>query len=134
MSEDRFQCKKLKKYSDERGDLFEMIRFIDDKIPYGGQIYCYTVNQGFRRGDHYHKLKQEWVTCVSGEVEILLENADGNTKKIKLSSEDPAIVYFEPMTSHAVFNPNTIPAVIVSYSSTQHNEEDEDTFLKTVSL
>ena len=58
--------------------MFEALRFKTENIPGNGQIYVYTVEPGARRGDHYHKNKEEWFFCVSGKLELLIK-----TKKKK---------------------------------------------------
>ena len=59
-------------HKDQRGSLFEVIRFQDFNIPVGGQIYTFSINPHYRRGDHYHHKKVEWFTCVHGRAKVLL--------------------------------------------------------------
>ena len=63
-------------HTDPRGTLFEIIRFQDFNIPSGGQIYTFSINPHYRRGDHYHHKKVEWFTCVSGKAKVLLSTVD----------------------------------------------------------
>lgn len=125
-----FDVKDLKIHSDERGYLFEILRFIDNKIPGKGQLYTFSINPGKRRGDHYHLKKEEWFTCVYGKAIILLKSQDGKMLKEELSSENPKIFYAGNGTSHALINNENTPAVIVSYGSIQHDPLDEDTYHK----
>src|SRR3989344_6899889 len=94
----------LERHSDPRGNLFEILRFKDHKIPGEGYVYCFTINPGQRRGDHYHTKKQEWFSCVSGKATVLVEDKEGNKKKIILDADKPAVVYCGPYTSHALYN------------------------------
>ena len=55
-----YSIKKVKTFDDKRGTLFEALRFKTENIPGKGQVYVYTVKPGARRGDHYHKKKEEW--------------------------------------------------------------------------
>ncbi|MDP6659888.1 MAG: WxcM-like domain-containing protein [Candidatus Pacebacteria bacterium] len=119
-------------HSDERGRLNEVLRHIDHGIPSGGQLYVFTINPGFRRGDHYHTYKREWFTCVSGEAIVLVEDKEGNKKKILLSSEKPAVFYCGPYTSHALINKGDVEAVVVSYGSHQHDPDEPDTYAKFI--
>jgi UDP-2-acetamido-2,6-beta-L-arabino-hexul-4-ose reductase len=123
-----FEVIKLTPHSDERGTLFEIIRFKDFDIPCGGQIYTFSIMPGKRRGDHYHLHKMEWFTCAFGEAIILLTTMDGINTAYKISDKDPKLIFAGPGTSHALINTGPIPAIIVSYGSTQHSEEDPDTF------
>lgn len=127
-----FEIVKLENHIDPRGGLFEVLRFKDQSVPGEGQLYCYTVNPHFRRGDHFHEKKHEWTTCVSGEVTMLVEDAEGNQEKITLRAGDPTVVYCAPLTAHAVINDADVVAVIVTYSSTQHEELDPDTVPKFI--
>ncbi|MDF1852109.1 MAG: WxcM-like domain-containing protein [Verrucomicrobiales bacterium] len=115
-------------YEDPRGGLFEVLRFKDDEVPGVGQIYTFSIAPGMRRGDHYHKKKEEWFTCVSGTAIVLLSSDDGKCEAIELSATKPGVIYSAPGTSHALVNEKSEPAVIVSYGSKQHDPDDPDTF------
>jgi len=127
-----FQKDTLKKHSDPRGELFEILRFKDDKIPGEGYLYCFTINSGQRRGDHYHTKKQEWFSCLSGQAVVLIEDKKGKKKKIVLDSKKPTLIYCGPHTSHALYNELKQPAVVISYGSKQHDPADPDTFKKFI--
>ena len=123
-----FDLLKLDSYIDERGMLFEILRFKDYNIPGNGQLYTFSIEPGKRRGDHYHLNKKEWFTCVHGSAIILLTSADGKNKSVNIDSINPKIIYAAPGTSHALINNTKNPAIIVSYGSKQHNPKDEDTY------
>ena len=55
-----YSIKRVKTFDDKRGSLFEALRFKTEGIPGKGQVYVYTVEPGARRGDHYHKKKEEY--------------------------------------------------------------------------
>ena len=132
MFKEPFEIISLTKHSDPRGDLFEILRFKDQQIPGEGYVYCFTINPGQRRGDHYHTRKQEWFSCVSGKATVLIEDKEGNKQKVILEAGQPAIIYCGPHTAHALYNESEIPAVIVSYGSKQHDSSDPDTFKKFI--
>lgn len=122
----------LTDYPDQRGNIFEMLRFKDHGVPGEGQIYCFTILPGVRRGDHYHTTKREWATCVHGSAVVLVEDKDGNKEKIILNAEKPSVIYFHPYTSHTFINENDILAAVVSYSSKQLDKENPDTHKKFI--
>lgn len=132
MFKEPFDVVELKMHADPRGTLNEILRFSDQEIPGGGYIYTFSVNPGARRGDHYHEKKREWLTCVSGKITVLLETSDGAKHTVVLNAEKPAVVYFGPGTAHAILNESSLPAIAVSYGSTQHNPDDPDTFKKVI--
>jgi UDP-2-acetamido-2,6-beta-L-arabino-hexul-4-ose reductase len=123
-----FDVHQLYSHVDPRGFLIELLRFVDDNIPGGGQLYTFSIQPGKRRGDHYHLRKREWFTCVFGKAIVLLSTADGKTCACELSQNKPMVVYAGPGTAHALLNKSNQVAVIVSYGSEQHNPEDEDTY------
>jgi dTDP-4-dehydrorhamnose 3,5-epimerase-like enzyme len=123
---------RLQDYPDNRGNLFEILRFKDQGVPGEGQIYCFTIVPGVRRGDHYHTMKREWASCVSGKVSVLVEDKDGNKEKILLHADEPSVIYFHPYTVHTFINEGDALATIVSYSSKQLDKENPDTIPKRI--
>lgn len=116
-------------HTDQRGTLFEVIRFEDFNIPTGGYIYTFSINPHFRRGDHYHHKKVEWFTCVQGKAKVLLSTVDGKFNKvIELSAAEPKLVYAPAETIHALINQEEEVAVIVSYGTVPHDDGTPDTF------
>lgn len=116
-------------HTDQRGTLFEVIRFEDFNIPTGGYIYTFSINPHFRRGDHYHHKKVEWFTCVHGKAKVLLSTVDGNFNEIvELSASEPRLVYAPTGTIHALINQEEEVAVIVSYGTVPHDDGTPDTF------
>src|SRR6266436_6337135 len=99
-----FEIRDLVLRRDERGFLFEVLRFVDDGVPAEGQVYVFSVEPGRRRGDHYHLHKQEWFTCVQGKVTVLLRAPDGQRHACELSPDTPQVIYAGPGTAHALRN------------------------------
>ncbi len=116
-------------HTDQRGTLFEIIRFEDFNIPEGGYIYTFSINPHFRRGDHYHHKKVEWFTCVQGKAKVLLSTVDGKQNRvIEISAAEPKLVYAPAETIHALINQEEQVAVIVSYGTVPHDDGSPDTF------
>ena len=127
---DPFDSLELKRFDDERGMLFEILRFKDFNIPPNGQLYTFSINSNKRRGDHYHLNKQEWFTCVHGSAIVLVTSSDGKDESYYINSKTPKIIYAAPGTSHALINKSDSESVIVSYKSSQHDPENADTYPK----
>lgn len=125
-----FKIQNLKVHSDQRGDLFEALRFTQQKIPSGGQIYVYSVKPGYRRGDHFHLNKGEWFLCASGQVRLLMKTEKGETINQILDAQDPKLVYAGPGTSHAVVNESNETALIVAYGSKEFDPDEPDTYIQ----
>ena len=122
-----YSIEKLTKHKDERGVLFEAIY-----PPNGGCVYVFTIEPGHRRGDHYHKEKHEWFTCVVGRVTILLETKEGKKEKIMLDAQNPKVVYNVAGITHAFLNEMSDTAMVVCYGSRRHDPDDPDTFKKFI--
>lgn len=122
-----YSIKKVKTFDDERGILFEALRFKTENIPGKGQVYVYTVEPGTRRGDHYHKKKEEWFFCVSGELELLIKTKNKKLKRI-ISSEIPEIIYVAPGTIHTLVNKTKNKSVVVAYASKELDQKNPDTY------
>ncbi len=122
-----FAIKRVKTFDDERGILFEALRFKTENIPGNGQIYVYTVEPGARRGDHYHKNKEEWFFCVSGELELLIKTKKELFKK-NISSDFPEIVYVAPGSIHTLINKTKKKCVVVAYASEELDKKRPDTY------
>lgn len=83
--------------------------------------YIYNVKSGERRGLHAHKKLEQYLICVSGSCEIMLEDSNGRSF-IKLN--DPSIgVYIGSMVWHEMFN-FTPEAVLLVIASDYYNEAD----------
>lgn len=129
-----FEIRSIDVSRDDRGMLGELLRFADDQIPGSGQLYFVTINPGQRRGDHFHKIKHEWFVCLSGKIRVLVQSESTEATVIELNGENPEIVYCAPRTAHALENQSMEPAVVVSYGSIQHSNEDPDTYPKFITV
>ena len=107
-----------------------MLRFTEQGVPGGGQLYTFTINTGHRRGDHFHTRKREWFTCAHGKAVVLLtDTVSGREEVVELDAAAPKIVYAGPRTAHALLNREADTAVIISYGSEEHHPGDPDTFM-----
>jgi UDP-2-acetamido-2,6-beta-L-arabino-hexul-4-ose reductase len=121
-------------HADDRGKLFEVLRFKDEQVPGDGYIYSITIAPGARRGDHYHLRKQEWFVCVSGEITVLAESPSGEKQRITVSAAEPTVVRFDPHVAHAFLNTGNETAIAVLYGSVQHDPSEPDSFSKVIDL
>ena len=134
-SEMDYQISDMDLHCDNRGYLFEAMRFETQEMPVNGQLYVYSVEPKARRGDHYHEHKQEWFFCASGEVKLFLKTRSGEIVEDVLTSHAPRMVYVGPGTSHAVENVKSEQvAVIVAYSSKEFDPKNPDTIIEEVKI
>jgi dTDP-4-dehydrorhamnose 3,5-epimerase len=115
-------------HRDQRGALYEVLRFSSQDIPSGGQIYVYTVTPNERRGDHFHNQKSEWFTCIAGQVRVLMKTKNGKLINELLDAEAPKLIFAGPGTSHAVVNETQEISVIMAYASKEFDQENPDTY------
>jgi len=115
----------VKRVTDSRGNLIEVF---DTQLSSSGYVYSFSLLPGSRRGDHFHRVKEEWAVCISGEVQVLTKSPEGELESHIISSENPQLVYFPPLTAHAFVNQSEKIALVVSYGSKKFNSIDPDTY------
>lgn len=110
--------------SDPRGTLAELIR----DLPYGGQLYIFTISSGQSRGGHWHKRKTEWFTCIAGHATLVLEADEGTAApvEIALPGDFSSVVHVQPGTRHTFTSQEG--ATIVACISESFDATDPDTF------
>lgn len=115
----------VKRVTDSRGNLIEVF---DTQLSPSGYVYSFSISPGSRRGDHFHKVKEEWAVCIAGEVQVLTKSPGGGLESHIISSENPQLVYFPPLTAHAFVNRSEEIALVVSYGSKKFDPIDPDTY------
>jgi uncharacterized RmlC-like cupin family protein len=70
----------------------------DDGIRYIAQI---ELQAGSVRGNHYHKVKQEWVYMMSGEVTLILEDLESKARETTLLTAGD-LVFIQTGVAHAL--------------------------------
>ncbi len=119
---------KLKKYADNRGDLFELI-----KSEHFGQIFVSTTKPGITRGNHYHHTKNEKFCVIRGDAEIKLKHI--LKEKIityNVSGKEPEVVDIPPGYSHSITNVGSTDIITLFWANEIFNENKPDTYFKKV--
>jgi len=70
----------------------------DDGIRYIAQI---ELQAGSIRGNHFHKVKQEWVYMMSGEVTLVVENLESKERESTLLTAGD-LVFIQTGVVHAL--------------------------------
>jgi mannose-6-phosphate isomerase-like protein (cupin superfamily) len=70
----------------------------DEGIRYIAQI---ELQAGSVRGNHYHKVKQEWVYIMSGEVTLVVENLESKARESTLLTVGD-LVFIQTGVVHAL--------------------------------
>ena len=122
------ELKKLKKQTDERGWLVEILR-ADEVKEEMKQIYFSASKPKAIRGNHYHKHKVEWFSVVKGKAKLVLEdNESKERKELILLDDTPAIVKIPPNISHAIQNIGEDEMYLIVIVNEVFNPDDTDTF------
>jgi len=122
--------KKLKKLSDERGFLMEILRCDDPLFNKFGQVYMTTAKPGYVKAWHYHKKQTDNFVCVKGKIRVGLydgrehSKTKGEVQEVILSLDDPILLQIPPQVFHG-FESNwdeesiiiNIPTELYSYKT-----------------
>ena len=91
---DGVKIKELKVIPDDRGELMEMMRCDEEFYNGFGQVYMSTTYPGVVKGWHYHKLQEDNMVCMKGDLMVgLFDNREnsptkGQTTKIIVGHEN----------------------------------------------
>jgi dTDP-4-dehydrorhamnose 3,5-epimerase len=66
------RVKPLKALPDERGRLFEILRRDEEIFSKFGQAYITTTYPGVVKAWHYHRLQDDYFTCVRGMIKLVI--------------------------------------------------------------
>jgi len=123
------EVRKLKVFSDERGDFFEFLRREHVDLSDFGQIYMTTAYPGKVKGNHYHRRKVEWFCVIRGEGKLVLKDKNTGEQKIINMNEGSKIVVKIPANIlHAIKNVGQDTLYLLAYISEPYNEVDPDTY------
>lgn len=128
-----FEVSTLLKHNDHRGYLVEFLKAADlqDHNKQFGQIYYVTFNQkDIIRGNHYHKLTEEWFGVLFGSLQVVLQDVNTNERKIfeLHSSEDEFIrLRIGKEIAHA-FKCLGESAILLDYANKEYDYGDTDRF------
>ena len=119
----------IDKFSDNRGSLFAM-----NKLPFDPKriFYVRGVPAGQTRGKHAHYKNKQILVCLSGKIEVKLDNGK-SIEKIVICENESVFV------DNLVWDEQTYMTnsdILLSICSTEHDESDYirdyDAFLKAV--
>jgi mannose-6-phosphate isomerase-like protein (cupin superfamily) len=98
----------------------ELAQFYDGEDPIR-YLACIELRAGAVRGNHYHKIKAEWIYLVQGEVTLVVESVEsGARERLPLKAGDLAFV--SPGIAHAL---RTLQAgVAIEFSQARFDAAD----------
>jgi len=103
---DGVRTKKLSLIPDERGRLMEILRNDEDIFQQFGQVYLTTTYPGVVKAWHFHKIQDDFITCVKGMLKLVLYDGreDSKTKgeidEFFIGDFNPLLVKVPKMVFH----------------------------------
>lgn len=98
----------------------ELAQFYDADEPVRYLAFI-ELREGGARGNHYHKIKEEWVYLIQGEVQLVVEDIESKVREVvPLQTGDLAII--QPGVAHVL---RTIrPGQAVEFSKVRFDPAD----------
>lgn len=116
-------------YSDNRGDLFETVRYHGQS----GMSYASTTRVGQKRGEHYHLHKIERFVVVKGEAEIQLRRLlHDEVVTVRVSGERPVFVDMPTLWVHNIRNVGEEDLLTVFWANQLLDPDNPDQFPETI--
>jgi len=127
------QIKNLKKHTDSRGYLMEILRNDDEIFSQFGQIYVAENKTGWRDKEwHYHKFQDDFMTCIQGAIELCLFDARKKSKtfnqkqKMKITDKNPRIVKVPSGVYHIYHTTSKKPSLVINIPNKVYNIKSPD--------
>jgi len=131
---DGVKIKELKVIPDDRGELMEMMRCDEEFYNGFGQVYMSTTYPGVIKGWHYHKLQEDNMVCMKGDLMVgLFDNREnsptkGQTMKIFCGTKKPLLIHIPIGILHGWKNIGTEETYVVNVVTKPYNYENPDEF------
>jgi hypothetical protein len=117
---DRFRLRKLRKAVDMRGSLVAA-EFTDLPFMPRRTFVVYGVPSKEVRGEHAHRVCEQFLVCLSGSVTVL---ADDGVERREFVLDDPSVgIHLKPMTwgTQYKYSPG---AVLMVFASHEYDDSD----------
>ena len=128
------EIKQLKRHSDERGFLMEMLRSDDDIYTNYGQSYVSLNYPGVIRAWHYHKKQDDFWVCVKGMIKAVVydsrENSPtkGEVNEFFLGDHNPILLKIPVGTMHGYKTCGVEPSLLINFPSNVYDRNDPDEY------
>jgi dTDP-4-dehydrorhamnose 3,5-epimerase len=126
--------KKLNFIPDERGRLMEILRRDEEIFAGFGQVYLTTTYPGVVKAWHFHKLQDDFITCVRGMLKLVLYDArkDSKTKgevnEFFIGDFNPLLVKVPRMVYHGWKCISQEEALVINVPTEPYNRETPDEY------
>ena len=112
--------KSLNLVLDERGFLVELLRADDPFFTKFGQAYISAINPGVVKGFYRHLTKTSHLTCVQGQIKLVLVDVGNILKKVyeyHLSLLSPKLVVVESGVWYGWACVGSEPALVTNFTT-----------------
>jgi len=126
--------KNLKVIPDERGRLMEILRNDESLFKKFGQVYTTTTYPDVVKAWHYHKIQDDFITCVNGMLKLVLyDDRDasptrGEVNEFFIGVHNPVLVKVPRMVYHGWKCISKEEAIIINIPTEAYNRENPDEY------
>ena len=128
------QIKELRRISDDRGYLMEMLRSDWPEFETFAQSYITACYPGIIKAWHYHKVQWDHCVCVQGVARVALydprENSSskGSVNEFRIDASHPVLIKIPPFVYHGFTAEGDQATLIVNFPTELYNYENPDEF------
>ena len=128
------EVKGLRVIPDERGRLMEIMRNDDELFKNFGQVYITTTYPGIVKAWHFHKLQDDYVTCIHGMIKMALFDARkdsatyGEVNEFFIGEHNPKQILIPKGVYHGWKATIDKEAIIVNIPTEAYNYKSPDEF------
>jgi dTDP-4-dehydrorhamnose 3,5-epimerase len=128
------EIKKLKVIPDERGKLMEILRSDEPIFQKFGQVYMTTAFPGIIKAWHYHKLQDDYFTCIYGVMRLAIYDARKDSPTYKeindftVSIDNPILVKIPKFTYHGFKCISDKEAIVINVPTMTYNYKVPDEY------
>jgi UDP-2-acetamido-2,6-beta-L-arabino-hexul-4-ose reductase len=118
----------LETHTDNRGCLFECVK------PKGsGQLFFSSTNNGFTRGNHYHRRKIERFCVVQGDAILRIRKIGSSAvHEYHLTGNSPSFVDIPVLHTHNISNTGNTELLTLFWSNEFFDPSNNDTYFEEV--
>ncbi len=126
--------KNLKVIPDERGRLMEILRNDESLFKKFGQVYMTTTYPNVVKAWHYHKVQDDFITCVHGMLKLVLyDDRDasptrGEVNEFFIGVHNPVLVKVPRMVYHGWKCISKEEAIVINVPTEAYNRENPDEY------
>ncbi|MBU1147011.1 MAG: dTDP-4-dehydrorhamnose 3,5-epimerase family protein [Candidatus Omnitrophica bacterium] len=128
------EIKKLKLIPDERGRLMEILRSDDEIFQKFGQVYMTTAYPGVIKAWHYHKKQDDYFTCISGVMKLVLYDARETSPTYKevndftVNLDNPLLIKIPKFVYHGFKCAGDKEAIVINTPTLPYNSKEPDEY------